>query len=158
MTEIYFDNNATTKLNAQVIEVMNETFQHSLNASATHNLGRKAQNIVEESRQDLQNLLNAGNYEVTFTASGTEANNMALFGSQVDEILFCTIEHSSIFNARPDCKITEIKSLKTSLAFFPTLAYTFRFSYYFTKLFLLGKISMERMGYSTHFNGPLVNL
>lgn len=115
MTEIYFDNNATTKLNAQVIEVMNETFQHSLNASATHNLGRKAQNIVEESRQDLQNLLNAGNYEVTFTASGTEANNMALFGSQVDEILFCTIEHSSIFNARPDCKITEIKSLKNGI-------------------------------------------
>lgn len=115
MTDIYFDNNATTKLDTQVLEVMNAIHDQPLNASATHSFGRKAQHIVETARQDLQDLLQGQSYDVTFTSSGTEANNLALFGSQVDEILFCATEHSSIFNCRPHCKMTEIKSLPNGL-------------------------------------------
>ncbi len=92
---------------------MIEAYSLPLNASAIHQLGRQGNKLVEGARQDLKNLLNAENYEVTFTSSSTEATNMVMFGSEVAEILFCTIEHSSVYNCRPqNKKITEIAALK----------------------------------------------
>jgi cysteine desulfurase len=98
---INFDNNATTKVADEVLKKMIETYEFSLNPSSTHALGRKANMIVEAARMDLQDALNAANYEVFFTSGGTEANNMALFGDDYDAILFAKIEHSSIYNTRP---------------------------------------------------------
>lgn len=113
---IFLDHNSTTKINEAVIRKINDAFQLPLNTSSNHALGRKANSLVEEARNNLRQLLNAQNYEVIFTSSSTEATNTVFFGTEVQEILFSKIEHSSVFNCRPARKkITEIDCLKNGL-------------------------------------------
>ena len=50
------------------------------NASSLHGAGRRARKIVEESREKLAAALGAKPQEIIFTASGTEANNLAVKG------------------------------------------------------------------------------
>jgi cysteine desulfurase len=95
---------------------MLQAYNFPLNNSSTHQLGRKASQIVEEARTELQNLLNAKNYEVIFTGSSTEATNTVLFGSQVNHILFAAIEHAAVYECRPaDTKIIEFATLENGL-------------------------------------------
>jgi hypothetical protein len=95
---------------------MNEAYGFPINSSANHSLGRKGAKIVEEARQHLKDFLNAENYEVTFTGSGTEASNLVLFGSKVNTIFFSEIEHASVYNSRPShSKVVEIKALQNGL-------------------------------------------
>lgn len=116
MQPIYFDNNSTTSLVPKVLAAMNDVYQLPLNASATHELGRKASALVEEARQNLKNLLNAQNYEVIFTSSGTEATNLTFFGGKFSTIFICKIEHASVYNCRPaGVKIIEIDALPSGL-------------------------------------------
>lgn len=106
---INFDNNATTKLCDEALAKMTQVYKYSYNPSAGHALGREASMIVEGARMDISDALNANNYEIFFTAGGTEANNMALFSDDYEEILFCKFEHSAVYNTRPkNAKITEI--------------------------------------------------
>lgn len=113
---IYFDNNATTKVAPSVLAKMNEVYSMPINSSANHSLGQIGSKMVSEARQNLKDLLNANNYEVTFTGSGTEASNLILFGSKVKKIFFCEIEHASVFNSRPEhSEIVEIKALENGL-------------------------------------------
>ncbi len=107
---INFDNNATTKISTQVLEKMNKAYRYGYNMSSGHFLGRKANMMVENARQNLKDVLNAENYDVYFTSGGTEGNNMVFFGDDYDAILFSKIEHSSVYNTRP--KGTEIKELE----------------------------------------------
>jgi cysteine desulfurase len=80
-TRIYFDNAATTPMDPRVIEEMkpflNGTFG---NPSSLHQEGRAARDAIEQARQRIAALLGANTGEVVFTASGTEADNMALVG------------------------------------------------------------------------------
>ncbi|MDA0902295.1 MAG: cysteine desulfurase family protein [Proteobacteria bacterium] len=96
---VYFDNNATTKLAPQALEVMQEAYQAPFNPSAIHALGRDANKIIDAARQEIQSLVNGNNYEVIFTSGGTEANNLAIFGLQNHQIITSEIEHSSIYEA-----------------------------------------------------------
>ncbi len=106
---INFDNNATTKLCKEALKYMLEVYEYSYNPSASHSLGREAAMIVENARLNASEALNGANYDVFFTGGGTEANNMALFGDDYEEILFTKFEHSSIYNTRPKgARITEI--------------------------------------------------
>lgn len=50
------------------------------NASSLHGAGRRARKVVEESREKLAAALGAKPQEIIFTASGTEANNLAVKG------------------------------------------------------------------------------
>lgn len=116
MKSIYLDYNATTKVADEVLTKMIDVFKMPLNNSSTHLLGRKANTIVEEGRQEIKNLLNAHNYEVIFTSTASEANNMAICGVAAKKILFCGIEHASVYNCRPDNKeIIEIAVLSNGL-------------------------------------------
>ena len=111
MSLINFDNNATTKLCPEALEVMSDAYQFSYNPSANHSLGRQAAMIVENARMNVSEALNANNYEIFFTGGGTEANNMALFSEKFDKIFFSKIEHSSVYNVRP--KNTDIIEIET---------------------------------------------
>lgn len=113
---INFDNNATTKVLDEVLAKMIEVYGFSGNSSSTHALGRKATMIIEDTRSALAQVLNAKNYEIYFTSGGTEANNMAIFADDFEEIFMAKFEHSSVYNARPkNCKITEIKVNKNGV-------------------------------------------
>jgi cysteine desulfurase len=50
------------------------------NASSLHGAGRRARKVVEESREKLATAVGAKPQEIIFTASGTEANNLAVKG------------------------------------------------------------------------------
>ncbi|MDX2082778.1 MAG: cysteine desulfurase family protein [Rickettsiales bacterium] len=116
MRVIFFDYNSTTKLAPEALAKMNEAYQLPLNSSSIHQLGRKAASMVEAARAELKNLLNAQNYEVISTSSAAEASNTVIFGVDVKKILFSAIEHSSVFNCRPENKeIIEIAALESGL-------------------------------------------
>jgi cysteine desulfurase len=95
----YFDNNATTRPLAEVVDAMTEILGTRFgNASSAHSGGEAARTALAESRSSVAELLGADYEQIVFTSSGTEANNMAMF-SGVDGdrgLITSTIEHSSI--------------------------------------------------------------
>ncbi|MFM7500240.1 MAG: cysteine desulfurase family protein [Actinomycetota bacterium] len=76
----YLDNAATTPILPEALEVLYRESTSVGNASSLHSAGRKARKVVEESREKLAASLGAKPQEVIFTASGTEANNLAVKG------------------------------------------------------------------------------
>lgn len=69
------------------------------NASSIHAEGRATRKLLDDSREALGFALGCLPQMVTFTASGTEANNMALRGVQAERILVSAIEHPSVLAA-----------------------------------------------------------
>jgi cysteine desulfurase len=76
----YLDNAATTSILPEALEVLYRESAFVGNASSLHSAGRRARKVVEESREKLAAALGAKPQEVIFTASGTEANNLAVKG------------------------------------------------------------------------------
>ena len=79
---IYLDYNATapvpTEVAAEVARVLRE---EPGNPSSVHAFGQRAKACLDEARQSVGALIEAEPSEVVFTASGTEANNLALRGA-----------------------------------------------------------------------------
>src|SRR5215813_9253282 len=78
---IYLDNNASTKLDPQVAEAMEEASDVFGNPSSVHAAGRLARRRIEEARDEVARLVGARYEEIFFTSGGTESNALALFGS-----------------------------------------------------------------------------
>lgn len=78
----YFDYNATTPVDPVVLDTMLPYFGiHFGNAaSRTHVFGAKAEEAVDEARQQLARLLGVDRKEVVFTSGATESINLALKG------------------------------------------------------------------------------
>lgn len=98
---IYLDHNATTVLHPLIKEELLQYEYMPLNASSVHSYGQKGRNIIEEARRHLMHLLGVNNnmrdYAITFTSSGTEANNLIMNNFLDGEIFISEIEHPSIF-------------------------------------------------------------
>ena len=79
---IYFDYNATTPLDPAVRSAM-LPFLGAVwgNPSSVHHVGRKARAALDESRDRAATFLGAKPSEIIFTGGGTEANNLAIFGT-----------------------------------------------------------------------------
>ena len=79
---IYLDYNATTPLDpavcAAMLPFLTETWG---NPSSVHHVGRKARALLDEARDRAANFLGAKPSEIVFTSGGTEANNLAIFGT-----------------------------------------------------------------------------
>lgn len=103
---IYLDSAASTKLDAAVFQSMIPHFlQNYANPSSAHQFGKDSHDFLESSRKIIASSINAEPNEIVFTASGTEANNLALKGivehhiSQKNtklHIITTGIEHDSI--------------------------------------------------------------
>ena len=101
---IYFDNAATSPLRKEVIESINEVLLETYgNPSSNHSFGRKAKNIIENSRKIIASELNASPKEIIFTSGGTESDNMLLRSAvedlDVKTIISTKIEHHAILHA-----------------------------------------------------------
>jgi cysteine desulfurase len=101
--EIYFDNSATTPVLKEVVDEMIPYFLEKYgNAGSMHNKGLEALKAVYNSRKKIADLLNCDAKEIIFTASGTEANNLAILGyarknkNKGNHIIISTIEHPSV--------------------------------------------------------------
>lgn len=100
----YLDNAATTAMLPEALEVMYREAAIVGNASSLHGAGRRARRVVEESREKLAAAVGAKPQEIIFTASGTEANNLAVkgmfwnAGATKRAILSSPIEHHAILD------------------------------------------------------------
>lgn len=112
---IYLDHNATTYTHPEVRELISDLSLEVLNPSSVHSHGRRAKAIMEEARGDVAGMLGAplaGNnyskdayededYNIVFTASGTEANNIVMNScvSLGYEPFISPVEHSSVLDS-----------------------------------------------------------
>jgi len=79
---IYLDYNATTPVAPDVLEAMLPFLREEHgNPSSAHAYGRRAHEAVEQARSQVGALIGAGADEIVFTASGTEASNLAIRGA-----------------------------------------------------------------------------
>jgi cysteine desulfurase len=81
MKRVYFDHNATTGVEPEVLEAMLPYLAGEFgNASSIHGFGQKARAAVETAREQVAGLIGARAQEIVFTSGGTEADNHAIFG------------------------------------------------------------------------------
>jgi cysteine desulfurase len=106
MTRVYFDNAATTPLQAQVLEAMNPYFrEHFGNPSSLHSFGEVPKQVIDQARESVAKLIGTRPEEIIFTSSGTEANNFAIKGIAFancykgKHIIISSIEHFSVFHS-----------------------------------------------------------
>ncbi|MBE5742936.1 MAG: cysteine desulfurase [Clostridiales bacterium] len=102
---IYLDNAATTKpLQSAVKNYENLLTDCFFNPSSTYGGGIETKKIIERSREKILKLFPA-NYEVIFTAGGTEADNTAIFNySKRGNIVTSKGEHSAVFESFNELK------------------------------------------------------
>jgi len=93
---IYLDHNATAPMLAAAREAMVDALQQTGNPSSVHRFGRSARRLVEDARTRVAAAINAPSGGLVFTASGTEANNMALRGVGVGPVVVSAVEHDSV--------------------------------------------------------------
>jgi cysteine desulfurase len=107
-TQVYLDHNATTPLAPEVLEAMLPFLRGDFgNPSSIHELGRRAKAALQESRETVASFLSASANEIVFTASGTEADNLAILGVIAAEeeesrprrhLVTSSIEHHAVLN------------------------------------------------------------
>jgi cysteine desulfurase len=108
---IYFDNNATTKIDPRVLDAMMPylTDQYA-NASSSHHFGLKSNKAIIDARDKVAELINALPTEIVFTSGATESLNLALkgaaFANQLKgrHIITLATEHKAVLDA---CKYLE---------------------------------------------------
>ena len=103
MQEIYFDNSSTTRVCDQALaEAVKEMQQEYGNPGSVHHLGAQAFHALQAAHTSLASALHALPEEIYFTGSGTEANNMLIFGVAEARaragrrILVSAVEHPSV--------------------------------------------------------------
>lgn len=124
MTRVYADYAASTPTEQAVVAAMRPFFNEDFgNPSSTHSFGRSAFEAVETARAKVANFINAKAEEIYFTATGTEANNLAILGVAKanrrigTHVVTTQIEHPSVLNAcaalvRDGLAVTYVNPLK----------------------------------------------
>ncbi len=108
---IYLDNNATTKVAPEVLEVMMPAFTDLYgNASSMHSFGGQMKKYVDTAREQVAALINADAEEIIFTSCGTESDNTAFHSAlitQPNKNIFVTtrVEHSAVINAAQELEL-----------------------------------------------------
>jgi cysteine desulfurase len=103
---IYLDYNATTPVDCEVLDAMLPYFSGSFgNASSIHSTGQRGRAAVDAARESVATLLGAKPSEIVFTCGGTEADNLALFGTVTPSVqprkhlVTTAIEHHAVLNS-----------------------------------------------------------
>jgi cysteine desulfurase len=97
---IYFDNAATTKVDPQVVSVINDSMEKDFaNSGTVYRLGLEAKRKLENAEEEIAQLLSLPAYfRVIFTSCGSEANNLFIkgYGGIKKKIASLGLEHSSV--------------------------------------------------------------
>ncbi|KRN29340.1 cysteine desulfurase [Lactobacillus selangorensis] len=103
---IYFDNSATTKAAPAVLDTYQKVSENFFgNPSSLHAVGEHANNVLQQSRQQIADLLHVDSDEIYFTSGGTEGDNWVVKGTAIEKrefgkhIITSSIEHPAILNS-----------------------------------------------------------
>lgn len=106
MALIYLDNAATTRPDPRVVAAMQPFFrEHFGNPLSVHPFGEEPRRALENARAQVAALLNCESREIIFTASGSEANNLAVKGvafareGKGKHAIVSAVEHQSVLNS-----------------------------------------------------------
>jgi cysteine desulfurase len=113
----YFDNNATTRIAPEVVEVMIPFLRDYWgNPSSIYRFGKQTAGHINEAREKVAALLNADPREIVFTSCGTESNNTAIHSAliahpQKRHVVTTAVEHSATINfckalQKQHCEVT----------------------------------------------------
>ena len=102
---IYFDHAATTPISDSALTALTNQAKKLGNASSLHSAGRSVRKDLEAAREEIAKAIDCAPSEVIFTATGTEANNLAIKGlywKAVKEgknlIITSTFEHHAVMD------------------------------------------------------------
>jgi len=95
---IYLDYNATAPVCKAAQAAVQRALQRPGNPSSVHRAGVGGRRLIDEVRREVLRFLNASDADVVFTSGGTEANNLAVFGTGLP-VVTSTIEHDSVLAA-----------------------------------------------------------
>ena len=103
MEGIYFDNNATTRVDEKVVEAMLPYFTEQFgNPSSMHSFGNKVGLAIKKARMQVQELLGAEHdSEIIFTSCGTESDSTAILSAlraqpERKEVITTVVEHPAV--------------------------------------------------------------
>ncbi|MFC6039791.1 cysteine desulfurase family protein [Paenisporosarcina macmurdoensis] len=106
MNRIYLDHAATSPVHPQVINKLIETMEHTYgNPSSIHATGREARKQLDVARERLAKSIGAKDQDIIVTSGGTEADNLAIFGTafarkkEGSHIITSQIEHHAVLTA-----------------------------------------------------------
>ncbi len=116
--KIYLDHASATPVDPQVVKAMLPYFtEWYANPASLYSIARKVSADVEKARATVAHSISARPEEVIFTAGGTEANNLAIFGvaqalkNKGKHIITSKIEHQSILSP---CRTLEGRGFKVT--------------------------------------------
>ena len=124
MKQIYLDNSATTRISEEALAKYNEISRDCYgNPSSLHKMGVDAEKVLDASRNEILNSLGTKGDTVIFTASGSEANNLAIIGRALSKdrymgkakIITTDGEHASV-----DSPLAFLSKLGYKIAKIPT--------------------------------------
>jgi cysteine desulfurase len=114
---LYFDHAAATPVDGRVLAAMQPYFSELFyNPSAGYSAAISTRKSLDAARAKVASVLGARSSEITFTAGGSEANNLAIHGLMRQfpdgNIVVSSIEHDSVLKAaeRYDCRIVQVMS------------------------------------------------
>lgn len=101
MEPIYFDHNATTRVDDAVLEAMLPHFQQEFgNASSRHGYGIVARRAIDKARKQVAEAVGVQPVQVIFTSGGSEANNLFVRGAvdslKPGNLFISAIEHPCV--------------------------------------------------------------
>ncbi|PXX16557.1 cysteine desulfurase [Nitrosomonas ureae] len=101
MEPVYFDHNATTRIDDAVWEAMLPYFQREFgNASSRHGYGLNARRAIDKARRQVADAAGVQPVQVIFTSGGSEANNLFIRGAadslKPGNLFISAIEHPCV--------------------------------------------------------------
>ena len=107
MNHVYFDHNATTPIDARVLEAMLPFLREQYgNASSRHEFGTRARSAVNAAREQVAAIVNVQPSQVVFVSGGTEANNLFIKGAagylKPTQVAVSAIEHPCVAKPAQD--------------------------------------------------------
>ena len=100
--KIYLDNNATTKVDEEVLNAMLPYLKEEYgNPSSTYSFGREIKEAITKARETVAKMLNANPDNIIFTSCGSESNVSAIMNAiklnpNKKHIITTKVEHASI--------------------------------------------------------------
>ena len=105
MDSIYFDNNATTRIDDEVLNSMMPYLKEQYgNPSSIYSFGANVKEEIKNARKNVARLLNADVDEIVFTSGASESNTTAIMNAVRNNpgkkhIITTKVEHASIMEA-----------------------------------------------------------